>query len=58
MTKTRRNLYEELRKNGFVTSAMFSSNLDEIMTDEEYERTLKIHLTSFEDDEYDEDDDL
>ena len=43
-TKTFRQLYKELyEKYGVVTSAMFTSNLDEKMTDKEYDSYLTFY---------------
>lgn len=48
--KTRRELYAELRnKHGITTSAMFHGDLDEEITDEDYELTIKIMTTVFDD---------
>lgn len=41
--KTKRDFYRELaERHGITTSAMFHANLDEPISDEEYERKMEI----------------
>lgn len=59
--KTKREFYRELKeKHGLTTSLMFHENLEEEISDEKYERNMKIwsSLNDDSDDAFDEDDNL
>lgn len=58
--KTKRDFYRELAERyGITTSAMFHANLDEPISDEDYERKMKImsSVNDLFDDKFDDEDD-
>ena len=59
--KTKRDFYREIsQKYGIVTSSMFHENLDEIISDEEYEKKMELtsSINDLFDSKFDDDDDL
>lgn len=60
MMKTMREFYQELHdKHGIVISSMFHTNLDETLSDEEYDKKmdLMVSMDKFFDEEFEGDED-